>query len=226
MIDLYESRIPTETESPMKMFLTAGLLLISTSSIAIAAEQPTVTATVSSSLEETVRTDTAAALTAIEEGDYRSAAFHLQAAGDTANRLSLKNLAQKIQIATPTFQTENTQFALASSSTIEIENLLKNSDTLERSFKDGSGNIVTVRLFNNDNDLDSFKTVAVDEKMLEKSNIETVEMMGEVALKREINEGDGLSVLTMSEKDHALIEIEGENKEAVMAFIEDLENGE
>ena len=50
-------------------------------------------------------------------------------------------------------------------------------------------------------------------------------MMGEVALKLK-GENDELSALMMPEKDHTLVEVTGESESAVMAFIEDLENGQ
>ena len=178
----------------MKKLFAAGLIAFCIPSIALAGDQPNVTSTVSNSLEESVRSDTAAAIAALEKGDYRDAAHYLQTAGDNANRLSLQSVAQEIQLATQTFQSQDTAFALASSSTIEFEEFLKDSDTLERRFKDADGNVVTVRIFGEDSDLADFKTLAADTKMLKKNNIETAEMMGDTALKRK-GEDDSLSVI-------------------------------
>ena len=61
--------------------------------------------------------------------------------------------------------------------------------------------------------------------MLEKGKLELAEMRGEQAIKRRGEDGE-LSVLMMSEKDHALIEIEGASEETVMAFIDELESAD
>ena len=202
--------------------LAISLAFALSPALAIAAETPTAQKVISSSLEESVRADAAAALTALESGDFRSASLYLKTAGDNANRLSLQSVAKKIQVATPTFEGDAAEFTLAGSSTIEFENLLSASNTFEQRFKDERGNVVTVRVFGEDNDLKDFMFIASDEAMLEKGKIEVAEMRGETALKRKNSDG-GLSVLMMSEEDHALVEVQGDSEDAVMAFISELE---
>ena len=74
-------------------------------------------------------------------------------------------------------------------------------------------------------DLNDFTFIAADSAMLEKGEIEVAEMRGETALKSRKDDGS-LSVIMMSKADHALIEVEGDDEDAVMAFIGELEAAE
>lgn len=189
---------------------------------AFAQTAPSVTEIATESIQNTVETDTAAAVAALEAGDYAKATSLLRAASANANRLSLKSITEEISSVTPSFKDENSRFALTGSSTLEFENFISASSAYERLFKDDRGRVVTVRVFGEDDDLKDFMFIASDTKMLEKGNIEVAEMRGEQALKNRKDDGS-LSVIMMSEADHALIEVEGPDEEAVMAFIGELE---
>ena len=106
---------------------------------------------------------------------------------------------------------------------MQFDNIINDSKAFERIFKDENGRVVTVRVFGEDNDLDDFMFIASDTAKLSKGKIEVAEMNGAQALKNKQDDGS-LSVLMMSEDDHALIEIEGDDETTVMAFIEELEN--
>ena len=209
----------------MRKFLTVGLVFFGASTMAFAEEQPTTNSVVTTSLESSIHQDSALAIAALEKGDFQSASLYFQTASSNANRLSLQSVAQKIQLKTPSFASNTPQFVLTNSSTIALAGLLQESNALESRFKDEDGNVVTVRLFSDDQALEDFMTISSDETILKKANIETAEMMGEAALKAK-GEDNELSVLMMSEKDHALVEVSGDSDSAVMAFIKDLEDGE
>lgn len=192
---------------------------------AMAQTQPSVQAIAAESLEQQIRDDAAAALAALDAGDVQLATTHLRTAETAANRLSLQMLTQNLANVTPSFQSEDSRFALARSSTVLFEDYLNNASTYERRFRDADGNVVTVRVFGEDNALDDFMFIANDAAMIEKGSLELAEMRGETAIKRKGDDGS-LSVLMMSEGDHALIEVEGDSDEAVMKFINELETAE
>ncbi|MHA7872755.1 MAG: hypothetical protein ACX939_10425, partial [Hyphococcus sp.] len=146
----------------------------------------------------------------------------LRAAGANASRLSLMSLSQNLAASAPSFRADDSQFALTNSSTLEFENLLRSTNAYERRFRNDEGEVVTVRVFGGERDLKDFMFIAGDRAMLDKNNIEVAEMRGEQALKSRKDDGS-LSVIMMSEEDHALIEIEGGDADAVMAFIGELE---
>lgn len=202
--------------------IALSLILTLTPAAAFAQSVPTVTKIAQESIQNAVKSDTAAAITALEAGDYYKAASLLRTASGNANRLSLKAITDKIALATPSFNNENSRFALSASSTIELENFISASSAYERRFKDNKGSVVTVRVFGEDDDLKDFMFIANDTEMLKKGNIEVAEMGGEQALKSHKDDGS-LSVLIMSEADHALIEVEGSDENTVMAFIDELE---
>ena len=181
------------------------------------ASQPT-----TQSIKGIVETDIDAALVALEANDFAQVTSLLRAATLNATRLSTEIVAEKISLSAASFQVENSEFVLADSSTLNFDNIIKDSQAIERLFKDDNGRVVTVRVFGEDNDLDDFMFIASDTAMLDKGKIEVAEMNGAQALKNKQDDGS-LSVLLMSEDDHALIEIQGDDEAAVMAFIEDLE---
>ena len=207
----------------MKILATTAASSLLLASAAFA--QPNAADVAFHSIEDRVQKDVELALEALETDNYDEAAQLLRTAGANANRLSLQSLTEKLANAAPSFQPENANFVLAQSSTIALENLFNRRDTVERRFRDDDGRIVTVRVFGDARDLSDFQFIANDQAMLEKGGLEVAEMRGEPAIKRRGDEG-ALSVLMMSEKDHAVIEVEGEDEDAVMAFIGDLENGE
>ncbi len=175
-------------------------------------------------LENTIRTDIQSALTAFDNGDYRDARLYLSAASDKTSRLELTRITQAVAAAADTFTVADaSQFTLTGSSTLNFERFLEDRETAQQIFKDAKGNIVKVRVFGEEDDLKDFKFIADDDAMLAKGEIELAEMRGEPALKKRTGDG-GLSVLMMSEEDHALIEIEGDSEEAVMRLIEQLES--
>ena len=208
----------------MKAFAASfGLALLPT--FAIAQTQPSVTEIATQTIEASIRDDASAALTALDSDDYYEVASLLRSAATNATRLSARLVTEKLSVAAPSFSTEASRFALAQSSTIEFENLINSGNAYERRFKDLDGRVVTVRVFGEDEDLQDFMFISNDPVMLEKGEIEVAEMRGEQALKSRKEDGS-LSVLMMSEEDHALIEIEGPDEEAVMAFIGELEAAE
>ena len=210
----------------MKAFAASiGLALSPT--LALAQTQPSVTEIATQTIEASIRDDASAALAALESDnyDYYKVASLLRSAATNATRLSARAVTEKISASTPSFNTEDSRFALAQSSTLEFENLINSGDTYERRFTDLEGRVVTVRVFGDDKNFKDFMFIANDTAMLKKGEIEVAEMRGEQALKSRKEDGS-LSVLMMSEEDHALIEIEGPDEEAVMAFIGELEAAE
>ncbi len=204
----------------MKLIATAASSLVL---IATAYAQPTAADVSFASIETSVEADVKSALSALEAKEFDRAALLLRTAGANANRLSLQTLTQKIAGAAPSFKPENANFVLAQSSTVAFENLFDRRDTVERRFRDDEGRIVTVRVFGEGRDLADFMFIKDDTAMLEKGGLEVAEMRGEPAIKRRGENGE-LSVLMMSDEDKALIEVEGDDEDTVMAFIGDLEN--
>lgn len=201
---------------------TLAIAVSSLALIAAAQAQPSASEISIGSIESSVQADVQSALAAIDANEYDQAALLLRTAGANANRLSLQTLTQKIAGATPSFEPENANFVLAQSSTVAFEGLFNRRDTVERRFRDDQGRVVTVRVFDEGRDFADFMFIKDDTAMLEKGGLEVAEMRGEPAIKKRAPDG-ALSVLMMSEKDHALIEVEGEDEDAVMAFIGDLE---
>ncbi len=200
-------------------------VLIAASSIAFAAAaqaQPTASDVSFASIESRVQSDVSAALKALEADDFDRASQLLRTAGANANRLSLQTLTQKIAGAAPSFSPENANFVLAQSSTVAFADLFDRRDTVERRFRDDEGRIVTVRVFDEGRDFADFMFIKDDPAMLKKGGLEVAEMRGEPAIKKRGEDG-ALSVLMMSKENHALIEVEGDDEDAVMAFIGDLE---
>jgi len=204
----------------MKIFIAAA------SSIALFASahaQPDVAEITIASIESSVRSDVDAAVAALESDDFDRAALLLRTAGANANRLSLQSLTNKFANAAPSFEPENANFVLAQSSTIAFEGLFEPRETAERRFRDDEGNVVTVRVFGEARDFSDFMFIKNDGAMLNKGGLEVAEMMGEPAIKKRGEKGE-LSVMMMADKDGALVEIEGDDEDAVMAFISDLES--
>lgn len=208
----------------MKIF-AAGLALLLSPTATLAQQTPKVSDITLQSIQNSIRGDTAAALSALDAGDFYAATEKLRAASANANRLSIQSVANNLSANAPSFTTNDSRFALTRSSTLEFENFLSNSDVFERRFKDNDGRIVTVRVFGEDQDLNDFTFIASDTAMLKKGEIEVAEMRGETALKSRKDDGS-LSVIMMSKDDHALIEVEGADEDAVMAFIGELEAAE
>ena len=203
----------------MKLFaITAASLSLA----AVAQAQPTALEVSFASIESRIHSDVSAALGALEADDFDRAAQLLSTAGANANRLSLQSLTEKIAGAAPSFSPENANFVLAQSSTVAFADLFNRRDTVERRFRDDKGRIVTVRVFDEGRDFADFMFVKDDPAMLKKGGLEIAEMRGEPAIKKRGEDG-ALSVLMMSKKNHALIEVESDSEDAVMAFIGDLE---
>ncbi len=180
------------------------------------------TSAFANSQTESVRADVDAALAALDAADYRDAAEKLNAAAAATTRLQLQKLAADVAATTRTFRPEPTRLTLAASSTLSFEQFLKERRVAEQILKDDKGNVVTIRVFGEDRDLEDFMFIADDEAMLKKAGLERAEMRGEPALKRRGDDG-ALSVIMMDEKEHALIEIEGASADAVMAVITEFE---
>lgn len=200
-----------------------SLLLAAAPVAAFAQSVPSATEISAQSIERSVRDDATAALAALDAGDYAQATTHLRAASISASRLSVQRVAQRITLETPSFNANASQFTLARSSTVQFDNFLRNGDSYERIFKNQDGKVVTVRVFGEEDDLADFMFIKDDPAMLTKGGIELAEMAGETALKKRGQDGS-LSLIMMSEDDHALIEVAGDDEATVMAFIDDLEN--
>ena len=176
------------------------------------------------SLDKTLRTEAAAARASLDSGDYEKAALHFEAARDAAKRLSLQGVLARVSKASPAFTAEASRFVLAASSTLEFEKLLKDREAVETRFINPEGMVVVVRAFGGEDDMAAFQFIADDPAMLKKAALEKAAMPGGPALKRRTADG-GLSVLIMSPKDHALIEVEGASEADVMAVVEAMEGG-
>ena len=198
--------------------ITAASLFLTTAAYA----QPTASDVSFASIENRVQSDVSDALEALDSGQFDRAAQLLRTAGANANRLSLQSLTQKIAGAAPSFSPENANFVLAQSSTVAFADLFNRRDTVERRFRDDKGRVVTVRVFDEGRDFADFMFIKDDPAMLQKGGLEVAEMAGEPAIKKRGENGE-LSVLMMSKKNHALIEVESDDEDAVMAFINDLE---
>ena len=198
--------------------ITAASLFLTTAAYA----QPTASDVSFASIENRVQSDVSDALEALDAGQFDRAAQLLRTAGANANRLSLQSLTQKIAGAAPSFSPENANFVLAQSSTVAFADLFNRRDTVERRFRDDKGRVVTVRVFDEGRDFADFMFIKDDPAMLQKGGLEVAEMAGEPAIKKRGENGE-LSVLMMSKKNHALIEVESDDEDAVMAFINDLE---
>ncbi|MEO1252744.1 MAG: hypothetical protein AAFW81_10405 [Pseudomonadota bacterium] len=204
------------------------ILTLAASSFVLASAafaQPTASDISFQSIEERVEKDIESAREALDDGQFSEAAQLLRTAGANANRLSLQSLTQKLATDAPSFRPEDANFVLARSSTVAFDGLFSGRDTVERRFKDDQGRIVTVRVFGEPRDFSDFMFIKDDVAMLEKGKLEVAEMRGEPAIKRRGEDGE-LSVLMMSGEDKAIVEVEGDDADAVMAFIGDLENND
>ena len=204
------------------MFRSPGfLILFAFASVAPSAvhAQPSATATPA---ETSIRESVASALLALDEGDYGAAKLQLSEAADQANRLDLQSIAQRVSAAAQTITPDASTFALAVSSTLNFDNFLKDKEAVEQLLRDPEGNIVRLRVFTGDRDLQAFMAAVKDTEMLRSKGIELAEMRGAPALKSRRADG-ALSVLMMSDEDHALIELDGDSDAVVMTLIEQLE---
>ncbi len=166
-----------------------------------------------------IRADSKAAANALEAGDYSAAAVHLEAARLAASRLALQTVASRVAAAAPAFAAEESRFALAASSTLQFDRFLRDRETHETRFINPEGKIVVVRVFGAEDDMKDFMFIADKPEMLRQAALEKGAMPGGPVLKRRLPDG-GLSVLLMSEKNHALIEVEGATEADVMAVID------
>lgn len=175
-------------------------------------------------LGATLRNESDAARASVASGDYEKAALHFEAARDAAKRLSLQDALARVSLASPALTAESSRFVLATSSTLKFEKLLKDREAVETRFINPEGMVVIVRAFGGEDDMATFQFIADDPAMLKKASLEKAAMPGGPALKRRTADG-GLSVLIMSPKDHALIEVEGASEADVMAVVEAMEGG-
>lgn len=175
-------------------------------------------------LADSVKSQSDAASEAVAAGDYATAALHFESARAAANRLALQDVVRRVAKSSPDFSAEESRFVLATSSTLEFERLLKNRNAVETRFINPEGKVVVVRAFGEEDDMRDFMFIAADPAKLKQAALEKAAMPGGPALKRKTANG-GLSVLMMSEKDHALIEIEGASEADVMAVVEGMEAG-
>ncbi len=174
------------------------------------------------SVATSIRNDADAALDALAAGDFAAAALHFEAAREASSQLSLQDVARRVSAAAPAFQSEEPRFALATSSTLQFDKFLKDRKAVETRFKNAEGKIVTVRIFAHEGDMREFLAIVDNPAAIRQAALEKAAMPGGPALKRKRADG-GLSVLMMSEKDHALIEVEGGSEADVMAVVDAME---
>ena len=205
-----------------KLLLIASSVFVA--GAAFAQEAPDAGEVVYESIENRIEADLADALMALQENDYTKANDLIRTASLQSGRLAQYRLSSELANTVSSFQAENPQFALTSSSTLAFDSLIDPRETLERRFIDDKGKVVTVRVFGEDRDLSNFQFIADKPRALADNGLERAVMRGEPAIKKASKEG-GLSVIMMSEDDHALIEVEGEQIDTVMAFIADVEDG-
>ncbi|MEM9898994.1 MAG: hypothetical protein AAF742_06405 [Pseudomonadota bacterium] len=175
-------------------------------------------------LKQSLSQQIEAADVAAQSGDYAKARESLASATEMATRLDLQRIAE--EVAAVNFsrgvEAEGQRFVLAASTTLEMKNLLRSRNAIERILKDPEGRIVKLRVIGDDNAMAQFMDALQDSQMLISAGLERAEMGGATALKRRKEDG-GLSVLMMDEANHALIELDGDSEAAVMAIIEHLE---
>ena len=197
-----------------------GLLATTILSVASAHAQ---TSTTTQSLRDAALEDARAAVAALEQGSFQDAASQLQTAAKTANQLHLRAVSNKLAVAAPSFDVADTRFALAQSARVTLEDFIKAQNVLETTATAADGSTITVRVIGDEDAMKAFVKTAENEKMAQEADLELAQMLGEPALKRKGADGS-LTVATMSEADHALIEIEGDSEDAVMSFINEIES--
>ncbi|MGF1543720.1 MAG: hypothetical protein ACFB00_04325 [Parvularculaceae bacterium] len=176
----------------------------------------------SGALSKAVRKDAAAALAALDKNDFSSAVERFEAAADAARKLQLQRVVRDVSAATTSYRADGERLALAASSTLSFERFIRDRPVAEQILRDDKGDVVKLRVFGEGRDFEDFMFIAEDDDTLEQAGLERAVMAGEPALKKRGPNGQ-LSVLMMSEKDHALIEIEGDSEEAVMAVVSEIE---
>lgn len=176
----------------------------------------------SGALSKDVRKDAAAALAALDKNDFSSAVERFEAAADAARKLQLQRVVRDVSAATTSYRADGERLALAASSTLSFERFIRDRPVAEQILRDDKGDVVKLRVFGEGRDFEDFMFIAEDDDTLEQAGLERAVMAGEPALKKRGPNGQ-LSVLMMSEKDHALIEIEGDSEEAVMAVVSEIE---
>jgi hypothetical protein len=198
-------------------------LIATALTIALVVVEPAAAEATAAELETSLGDDAAAARDAVAAGDYAAAALHFEAARNAANQLSLRGVLARVSKASPAFTAEDSRFVLATSSTLQFEKLLRDRQAVETRFINPEGKVVVVRAFGGEDDMADFQFIADDPAMLKKASLEKAAMPGGPALKRRTPEG-GLSILMMSSKDHALIEVAGASETDVMAVVDAMES--
>jgi len=171
------------------------------------------------SFENAAISDLEVALIALRGGDYQKASTYLQFASAQTNRLKLRAIATKFASTDEEVNYDNIKYSIADSAVLNFDNFASLDNAFETRRTDAKGRTVTVRVLSNGTALDSFMKLSEDQAQLEKANLEAVMMAGEPAIKKRKEDGS-LSVVIMSEADHALIEIDGQDEDSVMALIE------
>ncbi|MEM8771766.1 MAG: hypothetical protein AAGD92_08965 [Pseudomonadota bacterium] len=178
--------------------------------------------TIDESLQASAVRDAEAALKALKDGNYTQAATRLEFAAQNANQLKIRNISSRLSSKAPRIDASDIKFALAGSSTLSFDAFQAINNAAETTYTDDKGRTVKVRIFSDEDAIKAFESASADTAMLQKAGVETATMAGATAIKRRGDNGE-LSVLMMSEADHALIEIEGESEESVMELVEKLE---
>ncbi len=184
---------------------------------------PAQTTSTDSSLKSTAIDDVEAALGALRAGDFAEASSRLELAQRNASRLNLRKISNDLAAAAPDFRFEAPKFALSRSATLQFDEITAARNVAESLAVGPDGSSVALRVIVDEDAMEKFGEAANDEAMLEAEQLERVEMAGAPAVKRRGEDGS-LSILIMSEKDQALIEVDGDEEESVMALVEALEN--
>lgn len=125
------------------------------------------------------------------------------------------NLAARVSA----FDLMTADYQLVRSSTLDLGPWAQAREAYEQTYTDGQGHVVTVRVFGEDDDMNTFLALAADDDLLSKHSLRLVDGHDHPMVKRDTMTAS-LSVLAMSEADHALIEVTGDNEAAVMAFVD------
>ncbi|MEL7487522.1 MAG: hypothetical protein AAGJ87_09950 [Pseudomonadota bacterium] len=134
----------------------------------------------------------------------------------------LQAIAATVAARAPSWDAQDSQFALAATAQVTLEAFIAAENVVETTAATTTGERVTIRVIGDEEAMTAFAETTADPAKVKQASLEAAEMAGAPALKRRGEDGS-LTVAVMSEKDHALIEIEGDDPDAVMAFIGEFE---
>lgn len=108
-------------------------------------------------LEKTLAANLSAAQSAFENNNFQSASLYLRTAAENAGLIDLKRTKDLAANATPQADAENRRFALTGSSAQTFKNFIEERKLTERRFKNGKGKVVSVRLFDQNSDINKLE---------------------------------------------------------------------